>query len=1453
MRCPIRTALVSLLCAGAHVAAQPIIVTAAGTDLVFQGSGHSATSVSVGRVSRVALDPSGRIVFADPNFHLVMRVEADGSITVIAGNNVQGLTGTSVKGGLSGSGGGYSGDGGPAIYAALNRPQAVAYDQSGNLYIADTANHRIRMVDTHGVISTIAGTGVAGYQGDGGNPLNALLSFPTDIVVDRTGNIYFNDSGSFHIRKITAQNVISTVAGNGKDSPLAGESVAAASSAIGDVEGMAVDSQGSLYFSEFSNNRVRRLTGTLLTTVAGNPSGNGGFNGDGPAATAQLSGPSGLAFDSNSNLLISDTSNERIRRLNAGSLTTIVGSGQVGASDGPALSATLHYPWGVAVSPTGDVYIADRDNFRIRHLDASNRVSTLAGDGRLISAQNGVPALQATFLDPFGVSFDLRGALIVSDTDNNIVRRLNSDGTLSQLAGTGAQASSSAAGPALQAELSGPFSVTADLLGSLLESEFNASKVRKIDTGNQIRDIFDLPDSGNPTQAVTDSAGTLYVADFAGPVYKMSSSGVLSQISGFQHPGGVALDSTSNIYVTDWGTGLVWRISPSGTATLLAGGGTLAGIAADGGVATKALLGRPSGIVVDSTFNVYFSDSSKETVRKVTPDGTISTVAGNGTATFSGDGGLATSASLRGPWGLALDPSGALYAADVGNNRIRKILLNSSPTFGVDTQTLSFSGKSNGVITDFKFVTPSSSLPGLLYGVATDQPWLTATPGIAAVPSPVQVTADPTGLTAGPHTGHVIISAPGANPSSVSVAVTFTVSSADAPALGVDTTTIGLSFIAGATPTTRALTIRNTGGGSLSYSVTIPSSCGPWLSAAPLVGTAVPNAPASLTLTVSPGQLQSGLYQCTVSVASPSASSPTQVAVVVAVSAATAKLQLSQSGLTFQMVAGGGLPVPRGFAIANTGQGSMTWNARTTALSGGQWLSVSPATGTLTTDVGQVSVSLNPSSLPSNSGTYYGKVDVSIAGSLMVQTVSVVLKILPAGTSAQPDIYPAGLVFTGAQGSNPSSQSFSIADITAMPVSFTSSRLTPGEDAWFVHVATSGTIASSQPSNIVVQPDYTNLTPGTHRGSIVFQFSDGSTESVTVTAVVVPPPTQGGIMARSENGPAAGGCSSVTVTPVQPASTTFSAALQQSVPLEVKVVDGCGSPVTSGSVFAIFTNGDKQADLKHFGGGTWSGTWAPQNAAAQVTVHVIAIVTIGQQGEVDLTCTLGSALPTPSPQAVVNAASYQSTFVAPGGLVSIFGTQLANQTSVGSGPPFSTDVAGTQVLVGGQPLPLRYVSANQINAQVPFGLDVDTQLDLVVQRGATLSQSAKLVVAASQPAIYTQDQSGTGPGAITDAVTFVLNTTATPAKAGDTIAVFGNGLGAVNAPDAFGLLWTSNPVTATIGGKAAQVTFSGLAPGYPDLYQVNVAVPSGVGSGNQDVILSVAGQNSPSGVTVALK
>ena len=324
---------------------------------------------------------------------------------------------------------GFSGDGGPAVDAQLARPHGLAVDPDGNLYIADVSNHRIRRVDPSGTITTIAGTGTRGYSGDDGPAVRAQLQFPRGVAVDRAGDLYISDSNNRRIRQVDPSGIITTFAGTGEEGP-GGDGGPAVQAAIGTTERVTVDRTGNLYFSVDSHFSIRRVdpSGTI-TTYARDAGGVGSDVGDGgPAVEASLKQPQGVAVDGEGNLYIADMGNDRIRRVDpSGIITTFAGIGEYGGGlgdGGPAVEASLVEPQGVAVDGEGNLYIADTGNDRIRRVDSSGTITTIAGTGtRGYSGDNG-PAVQAQLRAPRDVAVDADGNIYIADTLNHCVRVL---------------------------------------------------------------------------------------------------------------------------------------------------------------------------------------------------------------------------------------------------------------------------------------------------------------------------------------------------------------------------------------------------------------------------------------------------------------------------------------------------------------------------------------------------------------------------------------------------------------------------------------------------------------------------------------------------------------------------------------------------------------------------------------------------------------------------------------------------------------------------------------------------------------------------------------------------------------------------------------------------------------------------------------------------------------------
>ena len=423
----------------------------------------------------VAVDPPGQLSITDiPSIHIehtlkerIRRVLPSGLITTIAGGSV-----------------GYSGDGGPAAGAQLRYPQGLALDASGNLYIADTNNNRIRKVSPSGIISTVAGNGTFSYSGDGGSAGSAQLYLPGGVTLDNSGNLYISDQLNNRIRKVSYNGIITTVAGNGTKG-YSGDGGLATNAQLYEPVGVAVDASGNLYIADGGNDRVRKVSPSgIITTVVGN--GIKGYSGDGgPAINARLHGPGGLAVDASGNLYIADSVNQRVRKVSrTGIITTVAGSGIEGSSGdgGRATNSQLDEPAGLAVDRFGNLIIADARNNRIRKVSPSGIITTVAGNGTNGYSGDGGPAVGAQLNLPQDVAVDASGNLYIAD-NNNRIRKVSSGGTIITIAGAGPTRGFSGGytgdgGPATSAELQNPWGVAVDATGNIYVADAHNNVIR---------------------------------------------------------------------------------------------------------------------------------------------------------------------------------------------------------------------------------------------------------------------------------------------------------------------------------------------------------------------------------------------------------------------------------------------------------------------------------------------------------------------------------------------------------------------------------------------------------------------------------------------------------------------------------------------------------------------------------------------------------------------------------------------------------------------------------------------------------------------------------------------------------------------------------------------------------------------------------------------------------------
>jgi len=546
--------------------------------------------------------------------------------------------------------GGEIGDNGPAMQARLDDPRGVAVDGAGNLYIADTGNHRVRRVGPLGTITTVAGTGESGFSGDSGPAVRARLNFPRGVAVDNAGNLLIADSGNHCVRRVDPSGTITTIAGIGAWG-FSGDGGPAVAARLNSPGGLVVDSAGNLFIADRFNHRIRRVdpSGTI-TTIAG--TGESGFSGDGgPAVAAQLSRPSGVAVDNAGNLFIADRFNHRIRRVDpSGTITTIAGTGEggFGGDGGPAAAAQLNSPNGVAVDSAGNLYIADINNHRIRRVHPSGVITTIAGTLSSGFSGDGGPAVAVRLSLPTGVAVDGTGNLFIAQSLNDRIRQVDPSGIITTIAGTRQKRFSGDNGPATQARLHDPFGLAADNAGNLFIADSNNDRIRRVD----------------PSGVVTTIAGTGergYSGD-GGPA-------VAARLS---RPAGVAVDGAGNLFIVDNWNHCVRRVTPFGTITTIAGTGAW-GFSGDNGPAVSAQLAYPQDVAVDGAGNLFIVDTRNHRIRRVDPTGAITTVVGTGERGYSGDGGPAVTARLNYPGGIAVDRAGNLLIADNWNSRIRRV------------------------------------------------------------------------------------------------------------------------------------------------------------------------------------------------------------------------------------------------------------------------------------------------------------------------------------------------------------------------------------------------------------------------------------------------------------------------------------------------------------------------------------------------------------------------------------------------------------------------------------------------------------------------------------------------------------------------------------------------------------------------------------------------------------
>lgn len=622
----------------------------------------------------VAVDSQGNIYVADAGNNVVRKISPARTVSTWAGDGTCG----SVDG--------------PGTAARLCSLSAVATDSVGNVYVAAGS---IRKISPAGMVTTLA------LLDPICNGLPACYGGPTGIAVDNIGNVYVTDMSTscvthtcWHdvaIRKISPSGVVTLLTGVNTgfvDGPL---TVARFSEKISAV---AVDGAGNVFVADAGNHAIRKISGDgMVSTLAGN--GHAGFA-DGSGLAARFNDVSGVAVDGAGNVYAGDTGNSAIRKISSTGMVTTLAGGSLGFADGVGAAASFRLPTEITVGSAGTVYVADSGNNAIRTVAGNGLVTTVAGNGPFKALVDGV-GIAARFNGPEGVATDSNGTIFVADTANNAIRKISSAGVVTTLAGNGIAGLLDGTGAA--ARFNSPRGLVLDSVGNVFVADSSSHAIRKISPTGVVTTLAGDGTAGfingpaatarfaDPWAVAIDLAGTVYVADRGNyMIRKISLDGIVSTLAGtghmgcddadgfgsvasFGYLGGVAVDGSGTVYVSDARCYSIRKISSGIVVSTLAGNGQSG--SADGTGSAARFSGAVRGVALDGAGNLYVADGANSAIRKVSPLGVVSTLVGGIKGFRDGPG---DTARFDAPYGVALDRAGNLFVADTGNSVIRKIV-----------------------------------------------------------------------------------------------------------------------------------------------------------------------------------------------------------------------------------------------------------------------------------------------------------------------------------------------------------------------------------------------------------------------------------------------------------------------------------------------------------------------------------------------------------------------------------------------------------------------------------------------------------------------------------------------------------------------------------------------------------------------------------------------------------
>jgi outer membrane protein assembly factor BamB len=562
---------------------------------------------------------------------------------------------------MAGSPGAWGSTDGASSAARFSNPRGVAVDRAGNVFVADYGSNVIRKVSSAGVVATLA----VGFSG------------PTCVAVDDAGTVFVADTGNNAVRKVSSVGVVTTLTGRA--------GYAGGAARFRHPYGVAVDSDGTVFVADTFSHVIRKVTRAGLATILAGSAGVPG-SADGPGSAARFNEPCGVALDGVGNLFVADTYSNTIRKVTpTGLVSTLAGStGEPGSADGTGSAARFSAPYSVAVDSAGVVFVADQGNGTIRRVSPGGEVTTLAGSAGNPGSADGTGS-GAQFQNPFGVALDGAGNVYVADGSNHTIRKVTAAGVVTTLAGSAGDAGS-ADGAGGAARFTAPCGVAVDSAGNVIVVETYGG-LRKVTPAGVVSTLPSVDHYGYSGAAV-DGEGNVYVADFTSSrIRKLTPAGVVTTLSGsaensgnadglggasrFHNPCGVAVDSAGGVLVADTWNALIRKVTPAGEVTTLAGSGDWPPASSDG-TGSAARFYDPMSVAIDNAGNTLVADHASHTLRKVTPAGGVTTLAGSAGSPGSANG-TGSAARFNDPYGVAVDSVGTIFVADKGNHTIRKV------------------------------------------------------------------------------------------------------------------------------------------------------------------------------------------------------------------------------------------------------------------------------------------------------------------------------------------------------------------------------------------------------------------------------------------------------------------------------------------------------------------------------------------------------------------------------------------------------------------------------------------------------------------------------------------------------------------------------------------------------------------------------------------------------------